>query len=104
MFKCIVLFLGLLGISACATLNSVTNTDEKVLAERPKTRFDSIKEDPRILQSVFPEYPKDALAEAVTGFVKFQFQLTVDGYVTDLKIIESQPSKVFDKAATIAFE
>ena len=49
-----------------------------------------------------PEYPDRALNEKVSGSVTVQYVVDKKGYTTDVKVIESTPPGVFDRAATDA--
>ncbi len=46
-----------------------------------------------------PQYPVEAAAQGIEGYVTLSFQIAENGSVQDLKVIESQPPTVFDKAA-----
>jgi len=46
-----------------------------------------------------PQYPAEAAAQRIEGYVTLSFQIADDGGVKDLKVIESQPPAVFDRAA-----
>jgi bla regulator protein BlaR1 len=52
---------------------------------------------------VEPEYPADAAAQGLEGFVQLQFTTNPDGSVSDVIVIGSQPSGVFDRSAKKAF-
>lgn len=49
-----------------------------------------------------PLYPHDARREGVTGHVRLQITVTPDGRVSDARVIDSQPARVFDAAALAA--
>lgn len=49
-----------------------------------------------------PEYPDRALNEKVSGSVTVQYVVDKKGYTTDVKVTESTPPGVFDRAATDA--
>ncbi len=51
---------------------------------------------------VAPEYPRQALAEELSGKVKVTYTVGVDGRVTDAAISASSPAGVFDEAALAA--
>ena len=46
-----------------------------------------------------PQYPAEAAAARIEGYVTLSFQVAENGSVQDLRVIESQPPYVFDKAA-----
>ncbi|MDP6374658.1 MAG: energy transducer TonB [Pseudomonadales bacterium] len=51
---------------------------------------------------VAPVYPRRAQTRGIEGYVLLEFIVTKTGAVRDPKIIESQPTGVFDRAATQA--
>jgi protein TonB len=51
-----------------------------------------------------PEYPPGPLADGTEGWVKVQFSITAAGTVKDAFVVESEPPKVFDRAALAAIE
>lgn len=48
---------------------------------------------------VAPEYPDRALNDRISGSVTVQYVVNKKGYVTDVKVTESTPPGVFDRAA-----
>lgn len=46
-----------------------------------------------------PQYPPEAVASKLEGFVTLSYQVNKDGSVRNVKVLESQPPQVFDKAA-----
>lgn len=52
---------------------------------------------------VEPEYPVDAAAKGLEGFVQLEFTMNSDGSVGDVIVIGSQPKGVFDRSAKKAF-
>jgi protein TonB len=50
------------------------------------------------LVRIDPEYPPRAKQQRIEGYVIVEFTITPSGTVTDLRVIESQPSYVFDEA------
>lgn len=65
---------------------------EQVLEDRPV----------QIINRVPPQYPTLALAKKTEGWVKITFTINTDGDVEDITVIESEPAKVFDRAAVKA--
>jgi TonB family protein len=61
----------------------------------PGTPFDP--KEPRI--KFLPQYPVEAAELQLEGYVVLSFTVATDGSVQNLKIVESVPSAVFDKAA-----
>jgi len=53
--------------------------------------------EPRI--KFMPQYPAEAAEQQLEGFVVLSFNIGNDGSVQNLKIVESDPPTVFDKAA-----
>lgn len=53
---------------------------------------------------VQPVYPRRALSRGVEGYVIVEFTVTRAGTTRDLRVVESQPKGVFDKAALKAAE
>jgi protein TonB len=51
------------------------------------------------LVRVDPEYPPRALQQRIGGYVDLQFTITATGTIRDAKVLASQPSFVFDRAA-----
>ncbi|HSC47612.1 MAG TPA: TonB family protein [Gammaproteobacteria bacterium] len=56
---------------------------------------------PQPLYTPAPKYPSDVKGGA-RGWVELEFTVNVDGSVTDIEILGSQPKGVFDRAATHA--
>jgi protein TonB len=46
-----------------------------------------------------PRYPMRAQSRRIEGWVKIEFTITTTGTVKNAKVVESQPSSVFDRAA-----
>jgi len=57
---------------------------------------------PSPLHVTQPEYPQNALAKRTQGTVTVAFTIKPDGSTTDVHVVDSQPSGVFDHAATEA--
>ncbi len=53
--------------------------------------------EPRI--KFMPQYPSEAVANQIEGYVKLTFQVNKDGTVRNIKVVDSQPPQVFDKVA-----
>ena len=51
-----------------------------------------------------PKYPRRAQRMGVQGFVVFAFDVNEQGEMVDLRVVESKPALVFDKAATQAIK
>ncbi|MCZ6827256.1 MAG: energy transducer TonB [Gammaproteobacteria bacterium] len=46
-----------------------------------------------------PQYPRDALMEGTEGFVEIEFTILEDGTVSDASVVNSQPRRIFNRAA-----
>jgi len=55
--------------------------------------------DARPLFRVNPKYPIDAARNGTEGWVILAFDINAIGAVTNIKIVDSQPKRIFDKAA-----
>lgn len=53
--------------------------------------------EPRI--KFMPQYPVDAASRQIEGYVTLSFQVNRDGLVRNLKVVDSYPPAVFDRAA-----
>src|SRR5210317_1411133 len=51
---------------------------------------------------VAPIYPRRALSRGIEGWVLLEFTVTRAGTVTDVRVLESEPPGIFDKAASEA--
>jgi protein TonB len=53
---------------------------------------------------VEPEYPRKAARAGREGWVKLGFTITPSGGVANVRVLESRPRRVFDRAAKRALE
>ncbi|XLP08964.1 energy transducer TonB [Alteromonas marina] len=53
---------------------------------------------------VDPTYPPEASRDGVEGWVKLGFTVTAGGAVSDIEVLDSQPKRVFDRAARRALK
>lgn len=60
--------------------------------------------DARPIVRVNPKYPVDAARNGLEGWVKLAFNINALGEVVDIKVLGSQPKRVFDKAAKQALK
>jgi protein TonB len=51
---------------------------------------------------VAPDYPPDAERRGIEGAVDVSFTVDPEGKVTDIIVIHSEPSDIFDRAAATA--
>lgn len=58
---------------------------------------------PRALREIVPDYPFDADRRRLSGKVRLQLKLEVDGRVSDIGIVSASPPGVFDESALKAF-
>lgn len=56
------------------------------------------------LQTVIPVYPRTALNQGIEGEVTVSFTVAADGTVIDVKILDAQPRRVFDRAVLNAVQ
>lgn len=54
------------------------------------------------LNDVRPRYPQRALDRGIEGHVRLAFVITPDGRVENIRVLESNPSRVFDREARLA--
>jgi protein TonB len=52
-----------------------------------------------VISKVAPLYPKPALEQCISGWVRVGFALAVDGSVIDLKVMEAVPEGYFEGSA-----
>jgi protein TonB len=55
-----------------------------------------------VLRKTVPEYPQLALSQLVSGWVDLEFTVNKDGSVKDVIVVDSEPGRTFDAAATKA--
>ncbi len=67
---------------------------------QPIVVLDDKKNEPRI--KFLPQYPADAAAQKIEGYVTLSFRVSKDGSVQNLKVTESSPPQIFDEAALAA--
>jgi len=51
-----------------------------------------------------PSYPQQARRRGIEGWVKVAYRITTEGDVTDIRILESQPVRIFDRATLRALQ
>jgi len=63
---------------------------------------DAVDVVPRAMQRVPAEYPSRARQQGITGYVTLSLLVGSDGSVSDVRVLESQPTGVFDAVALSA--
>ena len=56
----------------------------------------------QLVEDAGPLYPEAARAEGIEGWVRLRYDITSDGQVENIRVLESSPPGVFDAAATTA--
>ena len=55
--------------------------------------------EPQVVSQVEPEYPREALLNGTSGWVRVTFDVQPDGRVDEVSVIEADPPRVFNRAA-----
>lgn len=90
--------------------DNIANTDlsldlaPPVITTAINARNDGIGSDSEALPivKIAPEYPRRAALRGIEGFVDLMFDISTAGYPINIRILQSQPAGVFDKAASRA--
>ena len=62
-----------------------------------------VQASPKVLKKVPPEFPAEAVRKNVSaGTVRAKLAIAADGKVTEVEIVEAEPKRVFERAATEA--
>lgn len=56
------------------------------------------------LVRIEPQIPRRAAIQGIEGWVRVRFTIRADGSVTNARVVESRPGRVFDRAALKAIE
>ena len=56
----------------------------------------------QLVEDAGPLYPEAARAEGIEGWVRLEYDISIDGRVENLRVLESSPPGVFDAAAMAA--
>ena len=56
----------------------------------------------QLVEDAGPLYPEAARADGIEGWVKLEYDISIDGRVENLRVLESSPAGVFDAAAMAA--
>jgi protein TonB len=81
-----------------------TPAPASVAAEKPAVAAPvaARNRDAQITRMVPPKYPMQAARDNQQGWVEVEFTVTADGSVSNAHVVDSQPRRVFDRAATEA--
>jgi protein TonB len=60
--------------------------------------------DVELVQRVNPNYPARALRQQVSGWVDLEFTITEFGDVTDVRVVDADPKRIFDRDAIRAVQ
>ncbi|MEN8617364.1 energy transducer TonB [Shewanella baltica] len=90
------------------TSESLTFTPETFMPEMPTqttlyTQSAMTAEALPVVQ-VSPRYPIDAAQSGKEGYVVVRFDITADGTVSNVRVLDANPKRVFDKAALSAVQ
>jgi len=58
----------------------------------------------QVVNTVPPEYPRDAIRKRQQGWVEVGFTVTAEGQATDIQVVNADPPKVFDREAIRAVQ
>lgn len=72
------------------------------VAEAPSEGPSGLDSEVVPLNDVRPRYPQRAVERNIEGHVKLAFVITPDGRVENIRVLESNPSRVFDREARLA--
>jgi TonB family protein len=62
----------------------------------------SFTNDPELIKRVAPDYPDDAAQKGIEGAVDLAFKVSPKGDVSDVTVVHSEPSSIFNHAAIAA--
>lgn len=92
--------IGVVSVAAAAGAALADKNLEMDIKVQPIVRIEEKKDEPRI--KFFPQYPAEAAAQKIEGYVTVTFRVSKDGTVQNLKVTESSPPQIFDEAALTA--
>ncbi|MCW8857521.1 MAG: TonB family protein [Kangiella sp.] len=89
-------------VSFYASLNETLNEEALKVALEPiykntdrRSEAEIRREDPKILKSVAPLYPREASYKGVEGWVTFSYQVDGEGSPVEINVVDSYPGNVF---------
>jgi periplasmic protein TonB len=62
----------------------------------------SVTKEPELIKRIAPEYPEDAAQKGIEGAVDLAFMVSPRGDVSDVTVVHSEPSSIFNRAAIAA--
>jgi TonB family protein len=71
---------------------------------QPASRYDVVESGTWRVYRVTPPYPKTLVAAPVPGTVTLSFDVSASGSPSNVKVVKSTPSDVFDTAAVVALQ
>lgn len=82
-----------------------TTTTTTTTAAAPATRpaIPAVRE-ARLLSRVDPVYPREAARSRQNGWVEVEFTIGRDGSVSDVRVVDARPARVFNQAAQRAIQ
>ncbi|WP_448565866.1 TonB family protein [Thalassotalea ganghwensis] len=84
---------------------AVTNIPLDTTTTRTLTAFDGAPDrEAQAIVRIPPNYPMDAAQKGIQGWVKLQFDINKVGQVINVEVIDSQPSRIFDREAKKALK
>ena len=96
MTKILVSILGIILICSCKT--------HSILYFRDPPEISQLKALAEPLETVEPEYPRNAELKGIEGWVYLEFDLNEDGKPINLKMIDTYPYDTFVKNAVVAIK
>ncbi len=85
----------LAAVNATPSANSSPDNATAAATTGPST-------DAVLIKAVSPHYPPAAVRARQQGWVVVSFKIDTDGRTSDIKVVDSKPRRVFDRAATEA--
>ena len=80
----------------------LSSTEAAVRAAQAPAAAQAPELPPKQVKYVAPQYPQDALARGIEGWVDVTFGVAGSGEVIDARVENAQPRRQFDRAALVA--